>query len=201
MTQAVTQPKFKLTFEEYLDYDDGTETRYELVDGELVALPPESEPNIRIADYLFLILATLKVVAFYRVKAHSCEIHVPVLRPGQPQNRYPDLVILQEEHIALTRKRLTVTLDMPPPDLVMEVVSPGKVNRNRDYITKQEQYAARGILEYWIVDPNDQVVVVLRLEAGAYLEVGRFQGNEQITSLGFPELELTAEQVLHPVFN
>jgi len=34
MTQA--KPRFR-TIEEYLDYDDGTDTRYELVDGQLVA--------------------------------------------------------------------------------------------------------------------------------------------------------------------
>ena len=42
----------KLTLEEYLVYDDGTDTRYELVDGELVAMPPESDRNNLIALYL-----------------------------------------------------------------------------------------------------------------------------------------------------
>lgn len=31
-----------MTLEEYLHYDDGTDTRYELVNGELIALPTES---------------------------------------------------------------------------------------------------------------------------------------------------------------
>ncbi|WP_333028231.1 MULTISPECIES: hypothetical protein [unclassified Microcoleus] len=35
----------KLTFEEYLSYEDNTDNRYELIDGELIARPPESEPN------------------------------------------------------------------------------------------------------------------------------------------------------------
>ena len=37
--------KQKLTFEEYLTYEDDTDNRYELIDGELITLPPESEPN------------------------------------------------------------------------------------------------------------------------------------------------------------
>jgi Uma2 family endonuclease len=37
------------SFEEYLSYDDETDNRYELVDGELIALPPEAEPNSAIA--------------------------------------------------------------------------------------------------------------------------------------------------------
>ena len=35
----------KLTFDEYLSYSDNTDKRYELIDGDLIALPPESEPN------------------------------------------------------------------------------------------------------------------------------------------------------------
>jgi len=45
----------KLTFEEYLNYSDKTNNRYELIDGELIALPPESEPNNFIANYHFSI--------------------------------------------------------------------------------------------------------------------------------------------------
>ncbi|WP_421656901.1 hypothetical protein [Leptothermofonsia sp. ETS-13] len=44
MTRTTTSSKF-LTFEEFLAYDDGTETRYELEDGELVEMPPESPVN------------------------------------------------------------------------------------------------------------------------------------------------------------
>lgn len=50
MTQA--KPRFK-TIEEYLDYDDGADTRYELVDGVLVEMPPESRLNQKIASFLF----------------------------------------------------------------------------------------------------------------------------------------------------
>jgi len=194
MTQAIAKPK--LTFEEYLSYDDGTDNRYEWVEGELVALPPKSGTNDRIAFWLSVQLAML--LGFARVAHHSCEVQVPVLKPGYAANRYPDLAVLKPEHIELTRKRLTITLDMPPPDLVVEVVSPGKLNRERDYTAKREQYAARGIPEYWIADPDDQVFIVLQLQAGVYVEVGRFQGKERIVSPGFPELELTAEQVLNP---
>jgi Uma2 family endonuclease len=49
----VTIASQKMTLEEYLNYDDGTDIRYELENGELVALPPESELNIRIASLLF----------------------------------------------------------------------------------------------------------------------------------------------------
>ena len=114
---------------------------------------------------------------------------------GKVENRYPDLVVLSSEHINLIRERSTITLDMTPPQLVVEVVSPGKANRQRDYIEKRRQYASRGIPEYWIVDPQTQVFTVLRLDSGVYVEVGQFRDREQIISPTFPQLELSAEQI------
>ncbi|MEG5058777.1 Uma2 family endonuclease [Microcoleus sp. A2-C5] len=187
--------KPKLTFEEYLTYEDDTDNRYELIDGELVILPPESEPNNAIVSYLFLVLVN-SGIPWRCIKTHMCEIQVPILREGDAANRYPDLVILRPEHILLTASRLTITLDMPPPQLVVEVVSPGRVGRDRDYITKRSQYAARNIPEYWIADPQEQMIIVLRLESGEYVEVGVFQGEQTLVSPTFPQLNLTARQVL-----
>ncbi len=48
-----------MTLEEYLNYDDGTDTRYELVDGELIAMPTESDLNDRIATFLFAYFCNL----------------------------------------------------------------------------------------------------------------------------------------------
>jgi Uma2 family endonuclease len=193
MVQARKQ---KLTFEEYLTYEDDTDNRYELIDGELVTLPPESGPNNFIANYLLFTLASSGFLPLRLIRTHMCEIQVPILREGDAANRYPDLVILRPEHILLTATRLTITLDMPPPQLVVEVVSPGSIGRDRDYISKRAQYAARGIPEYWIVDPQEQMVAVLRLESDEYVEVGMFQGEQMLVSPTLPQLNLTAAQVL-----
>ncbi|PSB52604.1 Uma2 family endonuclease [filamentous cyanobacterium Phorm 6] len=193
MVQAQSK---KLTFDEYLNYSDNTDNRYELIDGELIALPPESEPNNFIANYLFFYLASSGLVPLRLIKTHNCEVQVAVLRSGDAANRYPDLIILEPEHIPLTANRLTITFDMLPPRLVVEVVSPGRVGSDRDYERKRAQYAARGIAEYWVVDPIEQVLTVLRLEEGQYVEVGVFRDGEAIVSPMFPQLSLTVQQIL-----
>ncbi|MBW4675279.1 MAG: Uma2 family endonuclease [Desmonostoc geniculatum HA4340-LM1] len=192
----------RLTFEQYLEIDDGTENRYELVDGRLIELPPESEPNTSLANYLFLLLVSAGM-PFRRVQPHACELQVPVLEAGDPANRYPDLAILREEHLELTRKRLTITFDVLPPHLVVEVVSPGQSNRDRDYVRKRKQYAARGVPEYWLIDPEEQAIAILQLSEGSYREAGRFTESTQIKSpelerLGI-QLQLTAEQIFDVV--
>jgi Uma2 family endonuclease len=184
-----------LTFEEYLSYEDDTDNRYESIDGELIELPPESEPNCFIARYLLFVFVSQGLVPLRLISSHECEIQVPVLRSGDAANRYPDLIILAPEHILLTATRMTITIDMPPPRLVVEVVSPGRIGRERDYDRKRAQYAARGIPEYWIVDPQEQAIVVLQLESDRYLEVGVFRGEGAIVSPTFPQLNLTVQQV------
>jgi Uma2 family endonuclease len=67
-------------------------------------------------------------------------------------------------------------------DLVMEVVSEDKRSHERDYQEKRIDYAKAGILEYWIVDPQDKRVIVLALEGDRYVEHGVFGAGDQATS-------------------
>lgn len=113
----MTQAKVKLaSFEEYLAYSDETplEGRFELVRGELVELPPESEPNNWLANYLQFLLVAANVAPLRLIKIHALELQVPVLQPNDAANRYPDLVVLRPEHLELTQRRLTITRNMPP---------------------------------------------------------------------------------------
>ena len=172
-----------LSFEEYLTYDDGSDNLYELFNGELIEVPPESGFNVEIATYLLLQFARL--VGHQRVRGHGLELEVR----GEPRNRFPDLTVIREEHIALLKRRNTIRLTMPPPLLVVEIVSPGEVQRNRDYVAKRTQYQDLGVPEYWIVNPEEETVLVLELQAGGYGEGRLLQGadvleSSQIGSLG-----------------
>ena len=190
MTQA--KPRFR-TIEEYLDYDDGTDARYELVDGELVELPNEKQINLLIARFLFLCFVQMGI-PFERV-GDKQQVSVDSLTV---KAREPDLTIITEEIRAAMGKESLITRDMPAPSLVVEVVSPGKPgedNYNRDYVEKPKEYAARGIPEFWQVDPSRSVVIVLNLKDGAY-QARKFRGSDQVISPAFPDLQLTAEQIL-----
>jgi Uma2 family endonuclease len=187
-------PQFK-SFEEYLaaDLSDLPEGRYEYWNGELVPVMSESGFNALLANRLFLALVNAGIpIAVLR--PHSCEVEVP----GQPRTRFPDLTVWTEEHVALIDRRERVTRDMPPPRLLVEVVSLGdedSENYQRDYVHKSSQYAAISVPEYWIIDPDRAVVLVGRLTDGKY-QFQTFTGNQQIVSPTFPSVSLTAEQVL-----
>jgi Uma2 family endonuclease len=186
MVQA--KPRFS-SFEEYLSYADGTDKHYELLNGELIELPPESGENISILGFLYLQLAPL--MGHRRVR-WGLELEVE----GEPKNRYPDLTVIREEHIQQLRPRNTIRLSMQPPLVVIEAVSPGLSNRERDYIDKRKQYQDRGIPEYWLIDPARATVTVLELTDGIYRELGVFRGEDLIQSSVIQELNLTAQQLL-----
>jgi Uma2 family endonuclease len=179
-----------MTLEEYLNYDDGTEKFYELVNGELVEMPPESELNRRIAMFLVLYFAQ------QGIPSHRLTVKTEIVVSGSRATaRFPDMMILSEElETALEgARRSTVMLDMPPPLLVVEIVSPKQ--EKRDYRYKRSEYAARGIAEYWIVDPMQQKVTVLEWVEGLY-EEQVYEGEQAIASPLFGALNLTALQIL-----
>jgi Uma2 family endonuclease len=188
----ITKPRFE-TFAEYLQYDDNSERLCELFNGELVEMPPESGFNYQIANRLFFVFALM--LGTDRVRGHGLELETR----GEPKNRYPDLTIIREEHIQLLSKRNTILLTMPSPLLVIEVVSPGEIQRERDYIAKRSQYQDCEIPEYWIVDPQTQTILVLELQGNIYTTIGTFNHNDLVKSPLFSQLNLKVSEVFNQV--
>jgi Uma2 family endonuclease len=118
--------------------------------------------------------------------------------------RIPDLMVLSEDlaNALSGAKRSVVMPDMPPPVLVVEIVSLGTANEERDYRYKRPlrylrssaEHAARGIAEYWIVDPHSAQVTVLTLVAGLYEEAVFRDGNCLISPI-LPGLAITATEI------
>lgn len=179
----------QLTLSDYLALENAFEGRREFVDGEIIEMPTESPQNLLIS--LFLLAQFLQILPFQQLRRMDTELVVA------GRVRIPDLIILGEDLAAvlLASGRSTITVDMPTPLLVVEVVSPGKINEDRDYRFKRTEYATRGIPEYWIVDPTRSQVMVLVLVDGLYESV-EYTGSDRILSSLFPELNLTVEQVL-----
>ncbi len=188
---SLATPAKLLTMEEYLKYEGDTDIRYELVDGELVEMPTESFENIRIAKFLLFEFA--KYIPLMLI-VYNTEIEVSGRRATC---RIPDLSILSEESAQALQSatRNVISRDMPPPVLVVEVVSPGQKNRDRDYRYKHTEYAARGINEYWIVDPELQQVTICHWVDGQY-EDTIYQGDRQIRSIVVANFALTAVELL-----
>ena len=180
----------KMTLAEFLAYDDGTDHLYELECGLLVDVPVESEVNRRIASFLVTYLVQQEV-PYYRLTMKTGI----VVSGKRISVRAPDLMVLAEELVTELEgaTRSIVYMDMPPPSLVVEVVSPKQ--EKQDYRYKRSEYAARGILEYWIVDPISLKVTVLEWVEGLY-EEQVYEGEDTIVSVVLGKLDLTATRLL-----
>lgn len=184
MVNIAIQP---LTFEDYLTHDDGTDNRYELVDGQLILMTPPRIEHLLIADFID---SALKA-EIQRLDQPWLAFREAGVRTGFNKSRLTDLCIVTREQ---ARELLGQTaVFRTPPRLIVEVVSPESVTR--DYRYKRSEYAAIEVLEYWIVDSLKAKVTLLRWEEGLYEETV-LTGDQAIASSTFPELNLTVSHIL-----
>jgi Uma2 family endonuclease len=191
----VTATTQKLTFEEYLTHDDGTDTRYELVDGELVPMSLGTGKHGSIIQFL--------IRRFEDVIAQGGQPWVPLpalvgVRSPRGRSwdtsRIPDVTILSlAQWEALADREAVINLNERPPLLVVEVVSLS--TQMDDYRSKRAEYGLLEIPEYWIVDPIAQKMTLCVLDHEFY-DATEFKGDDLIVSPTFAALALTVTQVL-----
>jgi Uma2 family endonuclease len=185
----------KLTFEEYLAYDDGTDTRYELVDGNLVPMSLGTGKHGGIDE--FLNDQFREQIKQRQLPWTSKQMSVGVRSPrgrNWDTSRIPDVTILTvAQWESMSDREAVINLNEPPPILVVEVVSPS--TKTDDYRSKRAEYGLLEIPEYWIVDPLEEKITLCTLENQLY-DSTEFQGDNLIQSPTFPDLNLTAAQIL-----
>lgn len=191
-SELTTKP---LNLAEYLNYNDGTDTRYELVNGELINMSLGTGKHGAIIKFLERTFdAEIERMGLNWTAIQSV-LGIQSPRGGRWDTvRIPDVVILPlEQWRELQNKEAVITMNQPVPLLIVEVVS--ESTKRTDYRAKKAEYSVLEISEYWIVDPLENQVTILTLVDGWYDSL-EFTGGDQIQSKTFPNLELTAEQIL-----
>jgi Uma2 family endonuclease len=205
MTLAIEQPprqQKQLSFDEFIARYS-SDNRYELIDGEVFDLEPTGSHE-EVAAFI-----TAKIcVQIDRTSLPWFVLQRGILRPsniGMTAFR-PDVAVIDRDELPkelLWSDQSILTLGSSIK-FVAEVVS---TNWQNDYSRKVEDYAVLGIPEYWIADyagiggtrhigkPKQPTLTICTLVNGEY-EIQQFRGNQPVFSLTFPDLKLTAEQVL-----
>ena len=197
--QPIQQP---LSFDEFLARYSGND-RYELIDGEVFDL----EPTGLHEEVAALITAKL-CVQIDEAGLPWFILQRGLLRPSnvgltafRPDVAVVDRAELTKEPLWSEQSILTLGSSIK---FVAEVVSS---NWQNDYARKVEDYAVLGIAEYWIADyaglggtrhigkPKQPTLSICTLVNGEY-EIKQLRGNQPLVSSTFPDLKLTAEQVL-----
>jgi len=181
---ALAPPETSLTFEEFLDWLD-EDTRAEWADGEVLVTSPASDSHQDISRFL---IALLSHVAEHDdagiVRPAPFLVRLP---PPLQRAREPDIVFVAREHL----DRLRPTYLDGAPDLVVEIVSPESVARDRG--EKYVEYEQAGVREYWLIDRDRRQAEFYLLGAdGRYrLALGGSDGEYRSTVL--PRLRLEVE--------
>jgi Uma2 family endonuclease len=185
----------RLTLEDYLTYDDGSDVRYELVNGELLPMSLGTGRHGAIIKRLERILDNEieRLQQPWIALAGTVGLQSP---RGEAWDtvRIPDVTVLTlEQWEALQEREAVIRLNEPPPLLVVEVVS--ESTKSTDYRAKRAEYSVLDIPEYWICDPLKDMVTVCTLLEGWY-EAAEYSGNSVIESQMFSAISLTVEKVL-----
>jgi Uma2 family endonuclease len=169
--------------DEYLALDSNR--MVELSDGCLEVLPTPT-----ILHQLIVAFLHEQLHNYVKANATGLVLFAPLpvhLWPGT--YREPDIIYLGPS-------RVPKKMDYPKgADLVMEVVSQGDENRDRDLRVKRQEYARAGIAEYWIVDPQQQQITVLALEGQTYRVHGEFARASQATSNLLPGFTVNVDKI------
>jgi Uma2 family endonuclease len=158
------------TEEQYLKLTDQTNRLIEFADGYVEVLPMPTRRHQVILAFLYELF-----VAFVRPRGGKVLFAPLRLQVRPTKYREPDLLLLLDANDPRNQNAFWLGAD-----LVIEIVSPD--DPERDIRVKRADYAEAGIPEYWIVNPVDETITVLKLNADAYAEHGTFRRGELAAS-------------------
>lgn len=186
---AVEPRRARMTYAAYCALPEG---RYDLLEGELVMTP---SPSRRHQLIQLRLAAALLAWAEERDAGHVYGAPLDVLlRAADPA------VVVQPDVVYVAPGSQATLTDggiEGPPDLVVEIVSPGSVRE--DGVRKRALYEAHGVPEYWLVLPDLDQVEVMTLGSDGRFERPRLcDTRDALSSARLPGFSLTLASLFRP---
>jgi Uma2 family endonuclease len=184
---GVPDPALKLTYDDFLLFpDDGK--RHELIDGEHCVTPsPNTRHQAVLGNLHFIIRSWLEQHSVGRVFFAPLDIVFTQFDVVEP-----DLLYISNARAA---EILTTTHVTGAPEIIVEIGSPS--TRKRDETIKRRLYERSGVAEYWVVDPDIDVIRIYRRSGDRFerpLEMSR-EADDVLTTGLLPGLEIPLARV------
>ena len=186
--EAFDDAPVTISYEEFLALTEGTERRYEYIDGELYLL---SSPKITHQK----ILGEMYIIFYNWFKSKKCK---PMLAPFDitlkrgPDNINvvePDIVVICDLEEYMNEKDYY----MGTPTLVVEIIS--ESTRSKDTIKKLDLYMSAGVKEYWIVNPLNREITIYYFEQNDIVKNETYKKNEVAASYVFTGLKMNLKDI------
>ena len=171
MAATIEKLPKRWTYEEYYKLED--DQRYELINGKLLMAPA---PGTWHQDWLSELNDLVKKHVKRNKLGHLFFAPVDVVLDAE-NTVQPDLVFVATKNLSIIQPRAI----FGTPDLLVEVLSPCSVRRDRNQ--KMKLYARFGVKEYWISDAANRSLEILTLTKGRYKLRGAAAGKGALTSL------------------
>src|SRR5690625_1196503 len=176
-----------LTYDDYVSLrDDGM--RYELADGVLESLSQAPNPIYQLVSSE--IYSNLKQSCQNEYIIFTSLINVIL---AENEVRQPDIVVIHQSKVNLVTSRGIEG----SPDLVIEVLSPSTIKRDRE--DKRNVYATYGIQEYWLVDPVLKTLEQYILEKDVYVLDEVYLKEEIVSSTRFPCVSFSMDDIFKQI--
>jgi len=174
----------KLTYRDYLTWpDDGR--RYELFEGEVYMVPSPSVKHQRISGNLQALLRQ-----FLLQNGLGEVFHAPLdVVFSQSTVVQPDILFISHQRRGIIGEQNI----SGAPDLVVEILSPSTEERDRG--VKLQLYCRYGVRECWLIDPEERTVEVLALSPEGYQVLGRYGGDEAVSSQVLTSFRCIANEI------
>lgn len=141
------------TIEDIYALPDGE--RAELIDGKLYSMAPPSTRHQRLLNFI-----STEINFYIRKNNGGCEVFpapfAVFLNENNKNYVEPDISVICDA------KKLNDKGCVGAPDWIIEIVSPG--SRQMDYFKKLFKYRTAGVREYWVVDPDRNMITVYNFE-------------------------------------
>jgi len=182
-------PSVKFTYDDFLNFpDDGR--RHEIIDGEHVVTP---SPNTK--------HQTVSMTLSGALTAYLTHHPVGAVFAAPLDVVFSDLDVVEPDLMYISRERAGVLTEQHvrgAPDLVVEILSPG--TRRTDEITKRKLYERFGVAEYWVVDPELDLVKIYRRASNGFTRVAELtaEASDVLTTPLLPGFSIHLAEVFAP---
>ncbi|MHC0066687.1 Uma2 family endonuclease [Nostoc sp. UIC 10890] len=180
----ILQAKNQLTLQEFLNLPPGEgDITYELVDGQVI---PKMSPK-KFHSKLTRALLNL-IEQCCEGKGEVCpELAIALTRRGRDWMPIPDILYISNERLPLDWEQEGIC--SVPPDLVIEIISPGQTFGQM--AAKAKDYLDAKVLRVWVLDSKARSITVFYPDAAPQT----YMGEELLTDSLFEGLQFTIEQV------
>lgn len=163
--------------------------RYELIGGELIV---STAPR-----FIHQYLAT-KIVAAFSKHLEANPLGIILTTPGLIFSEFDGVI---PDLIYISRERMKEILDEDDgkfygaPEIIIEILSPGKANARRDLQVKRELFEIYKVPEYWVVNPFEKEISVFKFAENQLKLTKNYKENENLETDKLPDFQLNLKKL------